>query len=69
MILDQDPGQPGPLRRSLRVLYRADETDVVEHLLKEAELPPEMQDRIAARARKLVDSVRANRVGGACERG
>src|SRR5690349_8856710 len=63
MILDQDPGQPGPLRRSLRVLYRADETDVVEHLLKEAELPPEMQDRIAARARKLVDSVRANRVG------
>ncbi|MDQ7250268.1 bifunctional proline dehydrogenase/L-glutamate gamma-semialdehyde dehydrogenase PutA [Dongia sedimenti] len=63
MILDQDPGQPGPLRRSLRALYRADETEVVERLLKEAELPPEMQDRIAARARKLVDSVRANRVG------
>jgi RHH-type proline utilization regulon transcriptional repressor/proline dehydrogenase/delta 1-pyrroline-5-carboxylate dehydrogenase len=64
MILDQDPGQPGPLRRNLRALYRADETEVVERLLKEAELPPEMQDRIAARARRLVDSVRANRVGG-----
>jgi RHH-type proline utilization regulon transcriptional repressor/proline dehydrogenase/delta 1-pyrroline-5-carboxylate dehydrogenase len=64
MILDQDPGQPGPLRRTLRALYRADETEVVEQLLKEAELPPEMQDRIAARARRLVDSVRANRVGG-----
>ena len=64
MILDQDPGQPGPLRRNLRALYRADEAQVVESLLKEAELPPEMQDRIAARARKLVDSVRANRVGG-----
>jgi RHH-type proline utilization regulon transcriptional repressor/proline dehydrogenase/delta 1-pyrroline-5-carboxylate dehydrogenase len=63
MILDQDPGQPGPLRRRLRALYRADETDVVEALLKEAELPPEMQDRIAARARRLVDSVRTNRVG------
>jgi RHH-type proline utilization regulon transcriptional repressor/proline dehydrogenase/delta 1-pyrroline-5-carboxylate dehydrogenase len=64
MILDQDPGQPGPLRRTLRALYRADETEVVEQLLREAELPPEMQDRIAARARRLVDSVRANRVGG-----
>jgi RHH-type proline utilization regulon transcriptional repressor/proline dehydrogenase/delta 1-pyrroline-5-carboxylate dehydrogenase len=63
MILDQDPGQPGPLRRRLRALYRADETDVVEGLLKEAELSPEMQDRIAARARRLVDSVRTNRVG------
>src|SRR3954464_272849 len=63
MILDQDPGQPGPLRKRLRALYRADETDTVEQLLKEAELPPEVQDRIAARARKLVDSVRANRVG------
>jgi RHH-type proline utilization regulon transcriptional repressor/proline dehydrogenase/delta 1-pyrroline-5-carboxylate dehydrogenase len=63
MILDQDPGQPGPLRRKLRALYRADETEVVEHLLQEAALSPEMQDRIAARARRLVDSVRANRVG------
>ena len=33
MIFDQDPGQPGPLRRSLRALYRADETDTVELLL------------------------------------
>src|SRR3954471_24408432 len=63
MILDQDPVQPGPLRKRLRALYRADETETVEQLLKEAELSPEMQDRIAARARRLVDSVRTNRVG------
>ena len=63
MILDQAPADPGPLRRRLRKLYRADEAEVVEQLLAKAELPPELQDRIAARARRLVDSVRANRVG------
>jgi RHH-type proline utilization regulon transcriptional repressor/proline dehydrogenase/delta 1-pyrroline-5-carboxylate dehydrogenase len=64
MILDQAPAEPGPLRRRLRALYRADETQVVEALLNAAELPPEMQDRIAARARRLVEAVRQNRVGG-----
>ena len=64
MILDQAPAEPGPLRRRLRALYRADETKVVEALLAAAELPPEMLDRIAARARQLVHKVRQNRVGG-----
>jgi RHH-type transcriptional regulator, proline utilization regulon repressor / proline dehydrogenase / delta 1-pyrroline-5-carboxylate dehydrogenase len=64
MILDQAPADPGPLRQRLRALYRADETEVVEALLNAAELPPEAQDRIAARARRLVEAVRANRVGG-----
>src|SRR5256885_7204257 len=64
MILDQAPAEPGPLRQRLRALYRADETQVVEALLKAAELSPEAQDRIAARARRLVEAVRQNRVGG-----
>jgi RHH-type proline utilization regulon transcriptional repressor/proline dehydrogenase/delta 1-pyrroline-5-carboxylate dehydrogenase len=64
MILDQAPAEPGPLRQRLRALYRADETQVVEALLQAAELPPEIQDRIAARARRLVEAVRQNRVGG-----
>ncbi|HVT53609.1 MAG TPA: bifunctional proline dehydrogenase/L-glutamate gamma-semialdehyde dehydrogenase PutA [Dongiaceae bacterium] len=64
MILDQAPAEPGPLRQRLRALYRADETKVVGALLDAAELPPEMQDRIAARARRLVEAVRQNRVGG-----
>jgi RHH-type proline utilization regulon transcriptional repressor/proline dehydrogenase/delta 1-pyrroline-5-carboxylate dehydrogenase len=64
MILDQAPAEPGPLRQRLRALYRADETQVVEALLNAAELPPEQQDRIAARARRLVEAVRDNRVGG-----
>jgi RHH-type proline utilization regulon transcriptional repressor/proline dehydrogenase/delta 1-pyrroline-5-carboxylate dehydrogenase len=64
MILDQAPAEPGPLRQRLRVLYRADETKVVEALLNAAELPAEMRDRIAARARRLVEAVRQNRVGG-----
>jgi RHH-type proline utilization regulon transcriptional repressor/proline dehydrogenase/delta 1-pyrroline-5-carboxylate dehydrogenase len=64
MILDQAPAEPGPLRQRLRALYRADETKVVEALLNAAELPAEMRDRIAARARRLVEAVRQNRVGG-----
>ena len=63
MILDHTPAEPGPLRQRLRALYRADESEVVELILKEAELPPEVQDRIAARARRLVEAVRANRIG------
>jgi RHH-type proline utilization regulon transcriptional repressor/proline dehydrogenase/delta 1-pyrroline-5-carboxylate dehydrogenase len=63
MIFDPETTEPGALRQRLRALYRADETEVVEQLLREAEVSAETQDRIAARARKLVEAVRANRVG------
>jgi RHH-type proline utilization regulon transcriptional repressor/proline dehydrogenase/delta 1-pyrroline-5-carboxylate dehydrogenase len=63
MILDPFPASPDPLRQRLRAAYRADETACVEALLKEAELPPEMLDRIALRARDLVRSVREARLG------
>jgi RHH-type transcriptional regulator, proline utilization regulon repressor / proline dehydrogenase / delta 1-pyrroline-5-carboxylate dehydrogenase len=64
MILDQAPAEPGTLRSRLRALYRAEETEVVEALLQAVDLSPEAQDRIAGRARRLVEAVRANRVGG-----
>src|SRR5262245_38678906 len=63
MILIAPPNRPDPLRQRLRVAYRADETVCVEALLKEAELPAATLDRIALRARELVQSVRAARLG------
>src|SRR5260221_6110531 len=52
-----------PLRAALRKAYRADETDIVDQRLVEADLPPETVDRIAARARDLVQKVRSARLG------
>ena len=63
MIFQEPLAAPSPLRARLRAAYRADETAVVELLLAAAELPAETQDRVAARARKLVETVRENRIG------
>ncbi len=63
MIFGEALVQPDPLRARLRAAYRADETECVEALLKEAELPADALDRIAERARPLVRAVRAERVG------
>ncbi|MFZ5792087.1 MAG: bifunctional proline dehydrogenase/L-glutamate gamma-semialdehyde dehydrogenase PutA [Pseudomonadota bacterium] len=63
MIFRQFPAPPDPLRRRLREIYRADESDCVEQLLPAASLPADMLDRIAVRARALVQEVRARRVG------
>jgi RHH-type proline utilization regulon transcriptional repressor/proline dehydrogenase/delta 1-pyrroline-5-carboxylate dehydrogenase len=63
MIFVTPPDPPGPLRQRLRTAYRADETACVDALLTEAELPAEMLDRIALRARALVQGVRAARLG------
>lgn len=63
-LIFQDPlAEPTSLRSRLRATYRADETAIVELLLAAADLPADMQDRIAAKARKLVDEVRKNRIG------
>ncbi|MGE0121070.1 MAG: bifunctional proline dehydrogenase/L-glutamate gamma-semialdehyde dehydrogenase PutA [Dongiaceae bacterium] len=63
MIFVTPPVPPNPLRQRLRAAYRADETASVDALLSEAELPAEMLDRIALRARALVQGVRAARLG------
>ncbi len=63
MIFTEPLPQPDPLRARLRAHYRAEETGVVQMLLAQLELPADMQDRIASRARRLVQKVRENRVG------
>jgi RHH-type proline utilization regulon transcriptional repressor/proline dehydrogenase/delta 1-pyrroline-5-carboxylate dehydrogenase len=63
MIFTEPLPQPDPLRARLRAHHRADESGVVQTLLAQAELPADLQDRIAQRARRLVQKVRENRVG------
>jgi RHH-type transcriptional regulator, proline utilization regulon repressor / proline dehydrogenase / delta 1-pyrroline-5-carboxylate dehydrogenase len=63
MIFAKPLPSPDPLRARLRAAYRADETEVVEQLLNAATLPPAALDRIAGRARDLVQKVRAARLG------
>src|SRR5215470_12452800 len=63
MIFAEPPVAVGPLRRRLRAALRADEAATVEALLPQAELPHDMLDRVAARARTLVGAVREKRLG------
>jgi len=63
MIFVTPPAPADPIRQRLRDAYRADESECVEALLTEAELPAEMLDRIALRARALVQAVREARLG------
>jgi RHH-type proline utilization regulon transcriptional repressor/proline dehydrogenase/delta 1-pyrroline-5-carboxylate dehydrogenase len=53
-----------PLYTDINALYRADESEVVASLLKEAALPAAARDRIAERARSLVIEVRKQRTRG-----
>ncbi len=53
-----------PLHADINALYRADESEVVAALLKEATLPATTRDRIAERARALVVEVRKQRIHG-----
>src|SRR4051794_15514211 len=63
-MISSEPLPPAdPLRARIRRAYRADETATVEQLLAAAELPPATLDRIAERARDLVQKVRASRLG------
>jgi RHH-type proline utilization regulon transcriptional repressor/proline dehydrogenase/delta 1-pyrroline-5-carboxylate dehydrogenase len=63
MLFKERPGKPSSLRARLRAATRADETAIVEEMLAEAAFSSELQDRIAARARTLVDTVRRERIG------
>jgi RHH-type proline utilization regulon transcriptional repressor/proline dehydrogenase/delta 1-pyrroline-5-carboxylate dehydrogenase len=63
MIFSEPPAAPDPLRRRVRAAYRVDEAAAVEALLALAELPADAVDRIAERARRLVQKVRESRVG------
>ena len=57
-IFGAPPPAADPLRARIRADYRADEAEVVQRLLEEAQLPHNALDRIARRARGLVEEVR-----------
>ncbi len=58
-----DPPTADPTRAALRAAYRRDETEAADRILGAAELSAEALDRIGARARKLVETVRRQRMG------
>ena len=59
MLFEQPLPDQGPLRAAIRSAYRMDETACVEQRLHQALVAPEAQQRIQARARELVEAVRA----------
>ncbi|MEE8506318.1 MAG: hypothetical protein V3S40_08880, partial [Kiloniellales bacterium] len=63
MIIDSALADVDPLRRALRNNIRVDETEIVRRLADEAELSPDARERIAERARALVEEVRRARIG------
>jgi RHH-type proline utilization regulon transcriptional repressor/proline dehydrogenase/delta 1-pyrroline-5-carboxylate dehydrogenase len=52
----------GPERQAIRTATREDETEAVRQLAAMAALPPEVEARIALRARRLVEIIRADRL-------
>src|SRR5947207_16013047 len=52
-----------PLRAAIRDAHRLDETEADRRILAAAELPAEARDRVAATARRLVETVRRERLG------
>jgi RHH-type transcriptional regulator, proline utilization regulon repressor / proline dehydrogenase / delta 1-pyrroline-5-carboxylate dehydrogenase len=59
-----DPLPPEtPLRAAIRDAHRLDETEADAHILAAADMPAEARDRIAATARRLVETVRRERLG------
>ncbi|MBV9814575.1 MAG: bifunctional proline dehydrogenase/L-glutamate gamma-semialdehyde dehydrogenase, partial [Alphaproteobacteria bacterium] len=52
-----------PLRAAIRASCRTDESEAAQRILAAAQLPAEMRDRIAERARSLVAAVRRERLG------
>ncbi|MHA1154013.1 MAG: bifunctional proline dehydrogenase/L-glutamate gamma-semialdehyde dehydrogenase, partial [Alphaproteobacteria bacterium] len=63
MIIDPTLADVNPLRAALRADIRADETAIVRRLAAEAALPKDARERVALRARALVEEVRRARVG------
>jgi RHH-type proline utilization regulon transcriptional repressor/proline dehydrogenase/delta 1-pyrroline-5-carboxylate dehydrogenase len=52
-----------PLRAAIRDAHRRDETEADAHILAAADMPAEARERIAATARRLVETVRRERLG------
>ncbi|RBA25637.1 trifunctional transcriptional regulator/proline dehydrogenase/L-glutamate gamma-semialdehyde dehydrogenase [Herminiimonas fonticola] len=54
-------GTPSPLRNAITNAYRRDETAAVQNLLQQADTDPALQTATQTLARKLIETVRANR--------
>ncbi|MCH8998286.1 MAG: bifunctional proline dehydrogenase/L-glutamate gamma-semialdehyde dehydrogenase PutA, partial [Proteobacteria bacterium] len=63
MIIDPALADVDPLRAALRADIRAEETAIVRRLAAEAAFSEDARERVAARARGLVEEVRRARVG------
>jgi RHH-type proline utilization regulon transcriptional repressor/proline dehydrogenase/delta 1-pyrroline-5-carboxylate dehydrogenase len=63
MIFESPLPGPTPLRAAIANAFRADETACVKALLAGLKVTPDSRQQIAATARKLVQGVRATRVG------
>src|SRR6202011_1742267 len=63
MVFTTPPPPATPLRAALRDSCRIDETTAAARILAAAEIPADLQDRIAERARGLVAAVRRERLG------
>ena len=63
LVFTDPPPPETPLRAAIRDAHRLDETEADRRILAAAELPPEARDRIAATARRLVETVRRERLG------
>jgi RHH-type proline utilization regulon transcriptional repressor/proline dehydrogenase/delta 1-pyrroline-5-carboxylate dehydrogenase len=63
IVFANAPPRATPLRAAIRGTCREDETKAVARILAAAEIPADMRDRIADRARGLVGAVRRERLG------
>jgi RHH-type proline utilization regulon transcriptional repressor/proline dehydrogenase/delta 1-pyrroline-5-carboxylate dehydrogenase len=63
LVFADPPSPETPLRARIRDAHRQDETAAVTAILAAAEIPAEMRGRIAATARRLVETVRRERLG------
>jgi len=63
IVFATSPPRAAPLRAAIRDRCREDETEAVARILAAAEIPADMRDRIADRARGFVAAVRDQRLG------
>jgi RHH-type transcriptional regulator, proline utilization regulon repressor / proline dehydrogenase / delta 1-pyrroline-5-carboxylate dehydrogenase len=63
IVFTGPPPQAAPLRAAIRDSCRINETEAAARILAAAEIPAEMRDHVAERARGLVTAVRRERLG------
>ena len=63
IVFAEAPSPATPLRAAIRDSCRGDETKAVARILAAADIPADMRDRIADRARGFVAAVRRQRLG------